>query len=238
VTAVVASALPARLRDALELWCAVGATGALRLVEPARGTVYLTAGRITYAECPSACGVHRLLTASGRLSTEDWRAALASGKAGGRVGEALIEQGLLAPVELEVAVLSALYGAAYFLLDERSEVHLEVGARHPLGPVVALDLATVSAEVDRRHRALLEVWSDSTVDTATVVPTRRLPGHRVALSALQWEIVANADRRRTPIDLARVLGRDTYALLLEVRRLASAGLVEPGRQPVPTWTRH
>jgi hypothetical protein len=51
----------------------------------------------------------------------------------------------------------------------------------------------------------------------------------VALGALQWEVVASADRRRSPVDLARLLGRDTFTILLEVRRMARSGLVEPGR---------
>jgi hypothetical protein len=61
------------------------------------------------------------------------------------------------------------------------------------------------------------------------VPARRLRGQFVALTAVQWEVVANADRRRSPIDLARLLGRDAFTVMLEVRRMAGAGLVEPGR---------
>ena len=43
------------------------------------------------------------------------------------------------------------------------------------------------------------------VTTAAVVPARRLRGHQVSLTAAQWEIVANADRRRSPADLALLL---------------------------------
>lgn len=225
-----ASPDPARLvRDELEPWTAVGVTGALRVLDPPGGTVYLTNGRISYAECPAACGVDRLLTASGRLPAETWRSALAAGRAGRRVGEALVSQGLLAPAELEAVVLAALYGAAHFLLNMDSAVRFEMGAGHALGSVVELDVHAVRAELDRRGRLLADAWPDSRVDTHAIVPARRLPGHQVALTALQWEIVANADRRRTPMELARSLGRDTFATLLEVRRLARAGLVEPGR---------
>ena len=217
------------LRDTLETWCAIGVTGALRVLDPPGGTVFLTAGRISYAECPAACGVDRLLTASGRLSADAWRAALAAGRASRRVGETLVHQGLLTPVELKSTVLSALYGAALFLFDLDTAVRLEMGAGHVIGPVVEIDLRIACAEVDRRRRALADAWSDSKVDNHAVVPARRLSGHHVALNALQWEIVANADRRRTPVDLARSLGRDTFATLLEVRRMARTGLVEPGR---------
>jgi hypothetical protein len=87
----------------------------------------------------------------------------------------------------------------------------------------------VCDEVDRRKRLLVDAWPDASIDTAAVVPVRRLPNQFVALTAVQWEVVANADRRRSPIDLARLLGRDTYTVLLEVRRMARTGLVEPGR---------
>ena len=220
---------PPPVRDRLEAWCATGATGALRLLDQPGGAVYLVDGRISYAECPTACGTDRLLTASGRLSGDAWRAALAAGRPTRRVGAALLEAGLLAPAELEALVLAGLYGAAYFLFDEPAPVHFEVGTRHVLGPIVALELRTVQAELDRRRRLLREAWPDESIDTAVVVPARRLPGHQVALTALQWEIVANADRRRTAVDLARALGRDTFAMLLAARRLARVGLVEPGR---------
>ena len=218
-----------RVRDALEPWCAVGATGALRVLDPPGGTVYLIRGRISYAEFAPACGVDRLLTASGRVSAEGWRAALAAGRGARRVGDALVEQGLVSPSELEVAVLSAIHGAAHFLFPLDTDVRFELGAEHVLGPVVGLDLTTVCDEVDRRRRMLADAWPDARMDSHAVVPARRLAGHHVALTGLQWEIVANADRRRTPVDLARSLGRDTFATLLEARRLARAGLVEPGR---------
>jgi hypothetical protein len=220
---------PRRLRDALEPWCAAGATGALRALDPPGGSVYLRQGRISFAESPPACGIDRLLTASGQLSGEDWRAALVAGRPAQRVGDTLVQHGLIARAELEAVVLAALYGAALFLLDLDTEVRFEMGAGHPVGPVVDLDLPTMCAEVDRRRRALAEAWPESKVDVHAVVPARRLPGQHVALTALQWEIVANADRRRTPVELARSLGRDTFATLWEVRRLTRAGLVEPGR---------
>lgn len=219
-----------RLHDALEPWCAVGATGALRLLDAPGGAVYLAEGRISYAECPPACGLDRLLTASGRLSTEVWRGALNAGRADRKVGETLVRQGLLAPAELESLVLAALYGAAHFLVDLDSGTRFEMGAGHVVGPVVALDLRSVCRELDRRRRILDDTWPDAKLDSHAILPARKLTGHHVTLTSLQWEIVANADRRRTPIELARSLGRDTFATLLEVRRLARAGLVEPGRQ--------
>ena len=218
-----------RLRDALEPWCAAELSGALRVIDAPGGSVYIVDGRIEYAECPVVSGVDRLLTASGRMPTDSWRAALAAGRTRLRVGDELVASGLITRLELETVVLLALYDAAHFLFDAAVEVRFEPGVRHPLGVECRLDLADVGREVDRRKRSLIDAWPDASIDTAAVVPARRLPNQFVALTALQWEVVANADRRRSPIDLARLLGRDTYTVMLEVRRMARAGLVEPGR---------
>jgi hypothetical protein len=68
-----------------------------------------------------------------------------------------------------------------------------------------------------------------------VVPVLRPGLDRVLLSGLQWEIVLHADGRRTPQELAGLLGRSAYAVTLDVRRLAAAGLIiapEPAVVPV------
>jgi hypothetical protein len=223
------SAAPYRLREALEPWCAAGVSGALCLLDAPGGAVYIVDGRIAYAECPATSGVDRLLTASGRLPAEAWRAAVAAGRASHRVGAILVESGLVSGAELAAVTVLALYDAAQVLFDTPVEVRFEPGARHPLGVEQVIDLDAVCREVDRRKQLLAEAWPDPAVDTAAVVPARRISGQYVALSALQWEVVANADRRRSPVDLARVLGRDTFTTMLEVRRLVRAGLVEPGR---------
>jgi hypothetical protein len=221
------------VRDALEPWCASGATGALRALGPPGGSIYLTEGRITYAECPLACGVNRLLTRSGRMPAEAWRATLAAGRANGRVDTEITRRGRLPAVEIEALYLAATYGAIGFLFDAGTEVRFEMGGQHPMGPVLSLHFLEACAEIERRRAALHDAWPDELVDTSPVTPIRRLDGHLVTLSALQWEIVLNAGRRRTPVDLARILGRDTYATLLAVRRLVRGGLAAPVPETPP-----
>lgn len=224
-----ASRPPSTLRGALEPWCAVGATGALRVEDPPGGAIYIVDGRLSYAECGLVSGVDKLLTASGRVPADVWRAAVASGRATGRIGDTLIADGHVSRNELALSALSALMDAAFFLLDAAVGAQFEPEAVNPLGAFCELEFAAVCAEVDRRRRLLDDVWPDPAIDTAAVVPARRLRGHQVSLTAAQWEIVANADRRRSPADLARLLGRETFVMLLEARRLVRSGLIEPGR---------
>jgi hypothetical protein len=224
-----ASVSPSTLRQALEPWCAVGATGALRVEDPPGGAIYIVDGALTYAECALVSGVDKLLTASGRVPAEVWRAAVAAGRSTGRIGESLIAEGHISHNELALSALSALMDAAFFLFDAAVDARFEPDAVNPLGPFCHVEFAAAGAEVDRRRRLLTDVWPDPAIDTAAVVPSRRLRGHQVSLTAAQWEIVANADRRRSPADLARLLGRETFVMLLEARRLARSGLIEPGR---------
>jgi len=211
------------VRDQLGALAATGSTGALDLVGPPGGTIYLRDGRVSYAECPLVNGVGELLTRSGRLTEAAWASAVATG----RTGEILIERKALSAAGLELAVLSALFGAIMFQLDTAPETRFEREIGPSVGAVQAIGLDQVCVEVERRRRLLRDAWPDDTVDTTPVGPVPRLRGHHVVLTAPQWAIVASADRVLTPLDLARQLGGDPFALLLEARRLIRAGLLEP-----------
>jgi len=216
--------------DGLDPWSMTGTTGALMLADGSGGAVYLDRGRLTYAEAGDVCGMNRLLTASGRMTAETLRGALATSADPAGIPAALARTGRISAVEVEALCLGALYAALLALATRRVPTRFDLGARHEWGVVVSVDLAAARTELDRRRNALDEAWPDPAVDTAIVTPVRRIDGHQVALTALQWEIVVNSGRRRTPADLARLLGRDTYATRLHVRRLVRAGLVAA---PVP-----
>src|SRR4029450_12800694 len=80
--------------------------------------------------------------------------------------------------------------------------------------------------VSRRTRLLDEIFPDPRVDTAAVTPVARPPRERITLTALQWELLINADGQRTPADLALLLGKAGYATIQELRRLAALGLLD------------
>jgi hypothetical protein len=217
---------PAPVRTALHRLCLAGATGALRVLGPPGGTLFLVDGRITHAECPLANGLGDLLTGADRVAPDAWSAAVAAGGADHRVGDVLVERGAVTGAELEVLARTALFAGALFQLPVEAPTHFEAGARHPVGPVRAIEFDQLCAEVDRRRATLVEAWPDDAIDTAAVCLVRNLPGHHVALTSTQWAVIATADRVLSPIELARTLGHDTFAVLLEVRRMARAGLVE------------
>jgi hypothetical protein len=200
-------------------------TGALYVEGEPGGTLYLAGGLVSYAESPAAPDAGELLTVSGRVPPHVWHAVLA-GTPGTGAGAQLVAQGHLTQGELELCLLGALYDAAFFVLSPTpARVRFEPGGTHPLGGVCRVDPAVLGREVTRRRRQLDEAYPGSAVDSAPITPVLRAPVPRLALTATQWELVVHADGKRTAADLARLLGRAGYNTLLELRRLAAAGLV-------------
>ena len=224
---------PARVRPVLHRWCLTGATGALRILGPPGGSIFLVDGRITHAECPLANGLRALLTAAGGVAPDAWSAAVAAGGADHRVGEVLVERGEISGAELEVLARTALFAGAMFQLKVEAPTHFDAGVRHPIGPVRAIEFDQLCAEVDRRRAMLVEAWPDDAIDTAAFCLVRQLPGHHIAVSSTQWALITSADRVLSPIELAQTLGLDTFAVLLEARRMARAGLIEPTTRRAP-----
>ncbi len=198
------------------------ATGALH---NEAGTVHLADGWVVNVESAQAPGVAGLLTACGRIAPEVWQEAVHAFGPACRVGPALVDQGRLTRGELELCHLGALYDAAYFVLPARSTTTwFEPGARHWLGQVRRVNAHRLRQETLRRRGLLERIWPCPQVDTAPVVRARPGRGGR-PVSARQRELLDHADGSRTPLDLARILGRSAFATTADIRRLAAAGLV-------------
>ncbi|MGW1893153.1 transcriptional regulator [Streptomyces sp. NPDC002004] len=198
------------------------ATGALLRDQ---GTLYLADGRIVHAESPAAPGLDVLLTAGGTLPPEDWQEAIDRAGARGTVGRHLVDSGRLAEGELQMCHLGALFDAAYFVLGPTTgPTRFRYGVAHWLGRVQEVTAEAVDRE-SRRRRALLDgVCPYPELDTAPVVPRAPAPGQ--AVTGRLRAVLRLADGVRTPSAIAWELGRPAFHTLLEVRRLAAAGLVE------------
>lgn len=205
------------------------------------GTLYLVDGRVVHAESPSAPGLDVLLTAGGRLPREGWDEAVDRAGARSAVGRFLVDSGRLHDGELEICHLGAVFDAAFFALAPTSgPSRFRYGVGHWFGAVRPVAAEAVERETVRRRELLDGVWPYPAVDTAPVVPRTAAPGQPVG--ARQRALLALADGVRTPADIARALGRPAFHTLLDVRRLAAAGLVEtpsetppPAPPAVPAW---
>ncbi|WP_328871860.1 transcriptional regulator [Streptomyces sp. NBC_00287] len=214
---------PRGLSPMLSRLAAEQATGVL-LRE--RGTLYLAEGRVVHAESPAAPGLDVLLTAHGTLSTAAWRDAVA--RADDRHGAArlLVDGGRITPGTLELCHLGALYDAAYFALAPSSTPgRFRYGTGHWLGPVHPVPVAAVERETLRRRDLLHRIWPDPGTDQAPLA--RADPLRTPMLTARQRAVVALLDGVRTATDIARALGRPAFHTLVDIRRLAAAGVLTP-----------
>ncbi|WP_267245177.1 transcriptional regulator [Streptomyces sp. PR69] len=207
------------------------------------GALYLVDGEVVHAESPAAPGLDVLLTASGRLPREGWEEAVAEAGVRREVGRHLVASGRLGCGELEICHLGALFDAAYFALTPCSgPTRFRYGVGHWIGRVCPVPTPVVEREAMRRRALLDAIWPHPGLDAAPVIPRDAGPGR--GPTRRQAALLALADGVRTPADIARALGRPAFNTLVEVRRLAAAGLVEasagaaalpPGRPALPAW---
>jgi len=211
---------------ALRELAALDATGALHVEAALGAVIYLQDGAVTHIDAEAAPGIGAVLTASGRLSTDVWDSVLTVGGPTGRVAALLVEQGYLSQGELELCVNGALFDAAYFALAAAPRsVRFVAGERSWFGGSLRVDVERLVREVAHRRELLTGAFPSSEFDDAPLALVPRLPRDQIVVDAVRWELLLNADGRRTPLELARQLGRAGFATLLEVRRLAAAGLL-------------
>ncbi|MEU2287407.1 transcriptional regulator [Streptomyces sp. NPDC013178] len=207
------------------------------VLERERGALYLAEGRVVHAESPLAPGLDVLLLTHGTLDAGAWRAAVE--QAGEERGAArlLLDGGRIGQGALEVCHLGALYDAAYFTLAPSSTPgRFRYGTGHWFGALRPVAVDALERETLRRRALLHRLWPDPLPDTAPLL--RAEPVAAPGLTARQRAVLALVDGVRTASDIARALGRHTFATLVDVRRLAAAGLLTaqfppPVPQPPP-----
>ncbi|MFF8392398.1 hypothetical protein [Streptomyces sp. NPDC016172] len=208
---------------------AQGATGALSTES---GIVYLAAGHVVHVESAVTPDLGDLLTHSGALASDGWWEAIDRAGRRCRVGRQLVDSGHLAAGALELCHLGALFDAAYFVLaQDGPALRFRPGAAHWLGAVRPVPVDTVLRESRRRRELLHRIWPEPAVDRA---PLARVPGPDTAdLPARRGRTLAQVDGVRTAAQIATALACRTFHTLVELRRLAAAGLVAPVAPLVP-----
>lgn len=197
-----------------------------------RGSLYLADGQVVHADSPAVPGLDVLLTARGTLDAQGWRDAVGAAGERNRVGRFLVESGRIGAGALEVCHLGALYDAAYFALaPSGTPGHFRYGDTHWLGPVRPVPVAAVEHETLRRRALLHRIWPDPTPDSAPLL--RSGSPAAPAVSARQHAVLALVDGVRTAADIALALARPTFHALVDIRRLAAAGVIAPVATPTP-----
>ncbi|QYX79596.1 hypothetical protein K1J60_26495 [Streptomyces akebiae] len=207
------------------------------------GSLYLSEGKVVHAESPRSPGLDVLLTTGGILDSDGWREAVDTAGAGLRVGRFLVDSGRVARGALELCHAGALFDAAYFVLGPSSApASFRYGAAHWLGPIRPVPVATVEREARRRRDLLHRIWPDPATDEAPLIRAVGLDAPPVP--ARQGAVLDQVDGFRTAAEISLTLGRPAFHTLVDVRRLAAAGLISTARHspvpapPVPTGADH
>lgn len=189
-----------------------------------RGVLYLVEGQVVHAESPATPGLDVLLTTRGALGSDGWWEAVSEAGADRRVGRFLVDSGRLTAGALELCHLGALYDAAFFTLGPSSgPARFRYGVAHWIGPVRPVSVDAVERETLRRRDLLHRIWPEPGTDTEPLVRTGRAVD--ATLPPRQRTVLDQVDGERTASDISLVLGRPGFHTLVDLRRLAAAGIV-------------
>jgi hypothetical protein len=230
---------PEPLARALHRCATEQLTAAIQVTGEPGGVVHVSGGQVVAVETPGAPGVETQLLRSGRLSESDWSAAVgglaaAGPSAAGGLGAELVARKLVSASELERLAVAAVFDGAFAIVAGQV-VECRLAQADPFWlpaqpPVPAVRLWQ---EIERRRQVLSARREPVAHDRDRLVPVSQV-GRGTAVSPEQWAILRHADGRRTPRDLAFVLGRGVYAVTLEIARLLDSGLVQvASRRDVP-----
>ncbi|MFF5184118.1 transcriptional regulator [Streptomyces sp. NPDC000345] len=205
------------------------ATGVL---ERERGSLYLAEGRVVHAESPLAPGLDVLLLTHGTLDGGTWQEALDRADEQHGALRLLLDADRIPRGALELCHLGALYDAAYFALTPSSTPgRFRYGAGHPLGGLRPVPVGALERETLRRRELLDRLWPDPLTDGAPLLRAEAVAAP--APTARQSAVLALVNGVRTASDIARELGRQAFHTLVDVRRLAAAGVLTALFPPPP-----
>ncbi|SEF97404.1 hypothetical protein SAMN05444920_1011148 [Nonomuraea solani] len=205
-------------------------SGRLKVEGSPGGQVYLRFGRVIAATTPASPGPESLLLRSGRVSEDDWNVAFSAGAPTGRVGPELVDRGSVGSAGLEVVCLMATFDALFAM----ALFGAGAGTMEPLGPGDLLPNLLVQPGIpierlDRETARRLEIaagWQE-----IGVTPQCRPAAARAAAEspirpdALRQSVLAKANGRRTPRDIAFTLGQGLFVVMQEIADMAREGLV-------------
>ena len=216
-----------------------GFTGRLAAPDAVGVEIRLVEGLVTAVLTPAAPGPDSVLLRSGRVSQLDWSRAVDTAGERGRLDETLVSRALVNGGELDVIRVSALFDAMFAVcLDAPEDWEAQPpgsGAEPPLPLVPGIAPALLLTEADRRSAKLSHRWG-SPARLARTRPQVTAKATQAGTSAIERhrEILLCANGRRTPRDIAFVLGRGVYAVMTDLGRLEKRGMVQTKDPAVPT----
>lgn len=210
-----------------------GFSGVLRVEGGPGGALWIRDGLVVAATTPAAPGPESLLLRSGRVSEKDWTDAYATGAPADRLAAELAGRGVIGEAALEAVCLAALFDAVFAMVLSG----VESCAAEPVGPGDRLPLLPVLPGIghDRlaretaRRMEHAERWrrlglSMRVRPVPPAVPAPTLLG----ADRIRRAVLERATGRRTPRDIAFVLGKGLFAVMSEIARMLEEKVLDLG----------
>ncbi|KPH97814.1 hypothetical protein OK074_6389 [Actinobacteria bacterium OK074] len=241
MTSAPARNLPALLQGLREQ----GYTGTVRVSGAPGGTIHLRDGLVGAIETPGAPTAVSTLLASGRVDDETWLAACAAEPDADRLGAGLVADGLIGAGELQVICTAAMFDAA-FAMSLNTPGSWELGDREPAFITEpGVEPRRLTEETTRRMALLGRLWGSpgelvrvrpmvtgsASASAGTGAAVGGLGDGRLARR--YEDVLGVVTGRRTARDISFALGRGLFAVVLDLMRMQSLGLVEWQAQAAP-----
>ncbi|MFF5113252.1 DUF4388 domain-containing protein [Streptosporangium sp. NPDC000509] len=211
-------------------------SGVLRVEGGPGGALWVRDGLVVAATTPAAPGPESLLLRSGRVSEKDWTDAYTTGAPADRLAAELAERGVIGEAGLEAVCLAALFDAVFAMVlygvESCAAEPVGPGDRRPLLPVLpGIGHERLARETARRM-GYVETWRRlglsmrvRPVPPAVSVPTL------LGADRIRRAVLDRANGRRTPRDIAFVLGKGLFAVMSEIARMVEEGVLDLGGSP-------
>lgn len=194
----------------------------MRIVGNPGGLFHLRDGAVIAVDSPGAPGAETLLMRSGRISEEDWNAAM---RAMARSGSTQSVLGTIGSAELRILVMAVTQDGTFATaagVIEQYDIDAPVDVLLSIPGGVGLDI--LLRETARRLDAIACLSFPVSPFRERVKPARGT--NPQGLTTGQLEILANATGRRTARDIAFAIGRGVYPVTTEISRMLDDGLLE------------
>ncbi|MEU8385901.1 hypothetical protein [Streptosporangium sp. NPDC048865] len=210
-----------------------GFSGMLRVEGGPGGALWVRDGLVVAATTPAAPGPESLLLRSGRVSEKDWTDAYTTGAPADRLAAELAERGVIGEAALEAVCLAALFDAVFAMVlsgvESCAAEAVGPGDRLPLLPVrPGVEHERLARETARRM-GHAERWREMGLSMRVrpvppAVPAPTLLGS----DRIRRAVLERANGRRTPRDIAFVLGKGLFAVMSEIARMIEERVLELG----------
>jgi predicted transcriptional regulator len=219
------------LPDVFRLLSGASKSGCLRVVRSAGdGTVYFERGEVYFAESSMSHEPlgQKLIRARAITESQLLKALDQHASNGKRVGEILMDSGLLDREQLETAVRQQIEDAAFDLLRwELGEFEWEPDATLEVEIAIAVSVENLIMEASRRLDEL-DVMKRKIPSASTVLamaPTPPDGAVEINITPDEWRILVSVDGHRTVDQIAKHLQLDEFGAMRTLYGLVSAGLL-------------